>query len=109
MEVRTNEQNKKSTDQYGPSFQHSDPPRDAAGDAFSQYIHISFSLSDLQHSSPAQYTIIKVAEGDSVWSLAQSYNGSEKDLRKSVDMICEVNSLDNYVIHPGDELLIPVY
>ncbi|MBR2577238.1 MAG: LysM peptidoglycan-binding domain-containing protein [Firmicutes bacterium] len=77
--------------------------------AFSQYIHISFSLSDLRHSSPAQYTIIKVAEGDSVWSLAQSYNGSEKDLRKSVDMICEVNSLDNYVIHPGDELLIPVY
>ena len=77
--------------------------------AFSQYIHISFSPSDLQHSSPAQYTIIKVAEGDSVWSLAQSYNGSEKDLRKSVDMICEVNSLDNYVIHPGDELLIPVY
>ena len=75
---------------------------------FSNTIHISFSLSDLRHSEPTQYTIIKVAEGDSVWSLARNFNGSEKDLRKSVDRICEVNCLDSYMIHPGDELLIPI-
>jgi hypothetical protein len=76
--------------------------------AFSNYIHISFSLSDLRHSEPTQYTIIKVAEGDSVWSLARTFTDSGMDLRKSVDRICEVNCLESCMIHPGDELLIPL-
>ena len=71
-------------------------------------IQIDFSLADLRQQSPTEYTIIKVTEGDSVWSLAQNFTDPGTDLRRSVDKICEVNSLDNYMIYPGDELLIPV-
>ena len=75
---------------------------------FSDFIHIGLSLPGLKDTAPTEYAIIKVAEGDSVWSLARNYSESGKDLRRSVNQICEVNSLEGYVIHPGDELLIPV-
>ncbi|GEM_PF-2873172 len=74
----------------------------------SDFIHISFDWTDLRETGPTEYAIIKVAEGDSVWSLARNFSDPGRDLRKSVDLICEVNSLEGYVIHPGDELLIPM-
>ncbi len=74
----------------------------------SDFVHISFDLTDMRETVPTEYAIIQVAEGDSVWSLAKNFTDSGRDLRKSVDMICEVNSLEGYVIHPGDELLIPM-
>ncbi len=55
-----------------------------------------------------EYTVIEVAAGDSVWSLAQSFSGERNcDLRKFVDTICYVNNIDNHIIYPGQELLIP--
>lgn len=54
-----------------------------------------------------EYTLIEVAEGDSVWSLATTFCNENSDVRKAVEAICYVNGLDNYVIYPGQELLIP--
>lgn len=54
-----------------------------------------------------EYTVVEVAAGDSVWSLAQNFGERNYDLRKFVDTICYVNNIDNYIIYPGQELLIP--
>ncbi|MBE6020874.1 MAG: LysM peptidoglycan-binding domain-containing protein [Clostridiales bacterium] len=54
-----------------------------------------------------EYTLVEVAEGDSVWSLASTFCNDNTDVRKAVDAICYVNGIEDYVIYPGQELLIP--
>ena len=54
-----------------------------------------------------EYTLIEVAEGDSVWSLATVFCDDNSDVRKAVEAICYVNGIEDYVIYPGQELLIP--
>lgn len=54
-----------------------------------------------------EYKLIEVAEGDSVWSIAKVFCSESKDVRKTVDAICYINSIEDYIIYPGQELLIP--
>lgn len=53
------------------------------------------------------YKTIIVSEGDSLWSLAQSYSEDREDVRKKVYEICELNGIENSVIFPGQQLMIP--
>jgi nucleoid-associated protein YgaU len=63
-------------------------------------------------SSPAgdgNYRFVKVAAGDTVWSIAASAAGDKEDIRNVVVAIKKANNLDNNVrIHPGQVLKVPV-
>lgn len=49
-----------------------------------------------------------VKSGDSLWGIASKNNPGEKDIRKLVYEIIEINDLDGGKIYAGQELLIPV-
>lgn len=65
--------------------------------------------ADALHSNDmcTEYTLVEVAEGDSVWSIAKVFCGDSRDVRETVNAICYINSIDDYIIYPGQELLVP--
>ncbi len=52
---------------------------------------------------------VTVCKGDTVWSIADSYNGENVDIRYVIYTLEEINGLDNGEIYPGEEIYVPVY
>ena len=50
-----------------------------------------------------------VAEGETLWSIAQSITPSSGDVRDTVETVKSMNLLDSASIRPGDQLLVPIY
>lgn len=69
---------------------------------------ISFVMSMLTNvvfsASPVEYETIIVAEGDTLWSIANSLGGN---VRENIYNIKEVNNLESSMIYVGQELLVP--
>ena len=69
---------------------------------------ISFVMSMLTSvvfsASPIEYETIIVAEGDTLWSIA---NALEGNVRENIYNIKEVNNLESSMIYVGQELLVP--
>lgn len=61
------------------------------------------SASGLTNDS---YTEITVGAGDSLWQIADIYNGNE-NIQKVIVDIMECNDLKNAEIYPGQKLKIP--
>lgn len=60
-------------------------------------------------SGEGGYQLVRVAGGDTVWSIAARAAGEKDDIRNVVVAIKKVNNLDNNVrIHPGQTLKVPV-
>ena len=52
-----------------------------------------------------------VSKGDTLWSIAHYANDlsfKERDVRQIIDEIESLNELESSMIHPGQEILIPV-
>ncbi|MFT4220546.1 MAG: LysM peptidoglycan-binding domain-containing protein [Microbacterium sp.] len=56
--------------------------------------------------SPASFETVRVASGDSLWSIATEIAPSA-DPRDVVDALVRLNSIEGGVIVPGQELAIP--
>ncbi len=60
-------------------------------------------------SGEGGYQLVKVAGGDTVWSIAARAAGEKDDIRNIVVAIKKANNLDNNVqIQPGQLLKVPV-
>ncbi len=57
---------------------------------------------------PASDTYV-VAEGETLWSIAESITPASRDLRDTVETVKSMNLLDSARIRPGDQLLVPIY
>lgn len=67
-------------------------------------LYFSFSGSD-----ETAYQAIKVAKGDSLWSLAEDYQDLHKmDQIEFIEWVQDRNNLITTKIVPGEELTIPV-
>lgn len=60
-------------------------------------------------SSPSASDTYVVAEGETLWSIAQAITPAERDVRDTVDTVKSMNLLDSANIRPGDQLLVPIY
>ncbi len=56
--------------------------------------------------SDFDYTTVKVADGDTLWTIAGEFYEDE-DLRQAVYSIAKVNGISNGIIYPGDVLRLP--
>ncbi len=52
---------------------------------------------------------VTVCKGDTVWTIADRFNGENVDIRYVIYTLEEINGLDNGEIHPGEEIYVPVY
>ncbi len=50
-----------------------------------------------------------VAEGETLWSIAESITPASGDLRDTVETVKSMNLLDSAAIRPGDQLQVPIY
>lgn len=59
-----------------------------------------------------QFVTIEVESGDTVWGIARTVNNSyledNEDVRLIVYAIAQENSLENYFIYPGQEIIVPI-
>lgn len=59
-----------------------------------------------------QYITIEVSAGDTVWDIAKTVNhdymSQKEDVRLIAYAIAQENSLENYFIYPGQELIVPI-
>lgn len=51
---------------------------------------------------------VEVVEGDTLWTIAESFTDDEVDIRKTVYEIRKTNNLRTAEIYPGDVILIPL-
>ena len=54
------------------------------------------------------YKTITVENGQSLWEIARNNYGPEYDLRKIIYKIKKINKLENAVLHPGQEIKLPI-
>ncbi len=66
----------------------------------------AFAQGDLEPSASDTYV---VAEGETLWSIAQAITPSSGDVRDTVGTVKSMNLLDSANIRPGDQLLVPIY
>ena len=60
-------------------------------------------------SAPAASETYVVADGETLWSIAQAITPSSRDLRDTIETVKSMNLLDSANIRPGDQLLVPIY
>ncbi len=60
-------------------------------------------------SAPAGSNTYVVAEGETLWSIAQSITPASGDVRDTVATVKAMNLLESADIRPGDQLLVPIY
>jgi hypothetical protein len=66
----------------------------------------AFAQGDSSHSASDTYV---VSEGETLWSIAQAITPPSRDVRDTVATVKSMNLLDSADIHPGDQLLVPIY
>lgn len=60
-------------------------------------------------TTPVPFKEVTVQQGDSVWKLAsRNHAAVGLDVQELVDVIIEVNELESVIIHPGQNLKIPL-
>ena len=65
-------------------------------------------LNDASGDSIQEYMTIVVADGDTLWSIAEEYNDGSRDIRALIHEISVLNEIKNAEISAGQELIIPV-
>jgi len=65
-------------------------------------------LADVSGSEVKEYITVQVAEGDTLWDLAQKYGPSNVDCRKLVYEIGKLNNVDASSLQVGQYISIPV-
>ncbi|PLT28138.1 cell division suppressor protein YneA [Peribacillus deserti] len=67
-----------------------------------------FSLVFLQKSEETyKSSTVTVAEGDTLWTIAERYETNDLPMEKMISWIEENNNISNGVIRAGDEIMIP--
>lgn len=61
-----------------------------------------------QGTKESKYITVIVRSGDTLWDIASEYTGNNKDVRETIYNIKKANNLDDVIIMPGQELIIPV-
>ncbi|WFD12039.1 LysM peptidoglycan-binding domain-containing protein [Tepidibacter hydrothermalis] len=62
-----------------------------------------------KYKNIVEYETVNVTQGDTLWNIAKENISEKEDIRDYIYMIRKVNNLESVNIHPGDQLLIPVY
>lgn len=55
------------------------------------------------------YTEVQIQSGDTLWDLAKAYGPTNRDIRKVIYAICEINEIAANEIQPDQSILIPRY
>lgn len=72
--------------------------------SFALFFTLKSSASGLTKDS---YIEVTVLHGDTLWEIADQYNG-EENIQKVVFDIIEFNNKQNSDLHPGEKLKIPI-
>lgn len=67
-----------------------------------------YTTSVYGYKQPSWQTI-RVKSGDTLWSIANTYNENGGDIRKFIYELKKANQLESSIIFAGDELKVPVY
>lgn len=54
------------------------------------------------------YVMVTVKEGDTIWTIAKPYYNGKSDYRDLIYDIKTINKLEQYIIHPGQKIAIPL-
>ena len=70
---------------------------------------LSFSaLSSGDKKSYDEFEVVYVRPGDTLWSIAEDFYGSDMDMREAVYMIKECSEIESSSLTIGQKLLVPV-
>jgi LysM repeat protein len=62
-----------------------------------------------ESGAPAASDNYVVAQGETLWSIAQSITPADRNVRDTVATLKGMNVMDSSTIHSGDQLIIPIY
>ena len=68
-----------------------------------------FNLISASAVKNRETVTVRVASGDTLWSIASEANTSGKDVRDVINDIMEINNLSGSDITKGQSLMVPVY
>lgn len=68
------------------------------------------SSNQVSAAEDPAYEVVYINSGDTIWNIAEKYNSNDNDksVRQYVEEICELNDIENYVIHPGDAIKVKI-
>jgi LysM repeat protein len=67
----------------------------------------ALSQSRLYAAAPQHVSVITVARGENLWSIADRYTQDGGSVQDTIDTIMSANHLASATIHPGERLKIP--
>lgn len=71
------------------------------------YLLGTFGNTTVYGDGETEFTYVTVVSGDSIWTIAQDYTPSNRDLRETVSLIRRYNDVKGDMLYIGDELRVP--
>lgn len=62
-----------------------------------------------ESGAPAATDTYVVAQGETLWSIAQSITPLDRNVRDTVATLKTMNVMKSSIIHSGDQLIVPMY
>lgn len=59
--------------------------------------------------APAATDTYVVAQGETLWSIAQAITPSDRNVPDTVAVLKTMNVMDSSTLHIGDQLVVPIY
>lgn len=68
-----------------------------------------FGFNNANGAAFNQYYVVEVESGDTLWNIASEYGPDNKDVRKIIHEICDINEIDAEHLEAGQKIVVPVY
>ncbi len=81
-------------------------PQAFADDAPGAGAPSSFAVPDAA-SSAGEFDTYTVAQGETLWTIADAVSGPEHNVQDTVRAIMELNAMSSAFVVPGDQILVP--
>lgn len=62
-----------------------------------------------ESGAPAASDTYVVAQGETLWSIAQAITPTDRNVRDTVATLKSMNVMDSSMIRSGDQLIVPIY
>ncbi len=65
--------------------------------------------SEVAAGDKQEYITVKVKYGDTLWNIAKTYGPENRDIRDTIQEICDINGINASTLMAGTYIEIPVY
>jgi len=71
-------------------------------------LNMILGLNSASSLTQQEYIEITIQDGDTLWNIAREYMPDNKDVRRAVHTLCNINQISAHELKAGQILIVPI-